>query len=240
LEQHPELPLPYLGRGGPYCPDLTFSDFLSSEDPRADMAAARRALGVGVEKGDEGQYFNLKGNLHGLYFTLTAFRKDVCERVVTGRRELVVEEPDPAAVAALPKVARAVVVEDILNASIGVLAERGRAFGDYGGATGPVCGLGAIAVAAGLEPEAWRYLSEDPEALWSPAEVAMVAAARRLLATVAPWLNAYDTPLDDLISVVGDWYDRATDNELFGALLLAGLPLVPALPLPEQTGAVHV
>ncbi|MEV0830957.1 MULTISPECIES: hypothetical protein [Streptosporangiaceae] len=125
--------------------------------------------------------------------------------------------------------------ENILNAAIGVLVDRGRAFADYGGTTGPVCGLGAIAVAAGLEPDAWRYLSEDPEALWSPAEVAMVGAARRLLATVAPWLDAADTPLDDLISLLGDWYDRATDSVLFGALLLAGLPLVPALSLPEQT-----
>ncbi len=130
--------------------------------------------------------------------------------------------------------------ENILNATMGVLIDRGRAFADYGGSTGPVCGLGALAVASGLEPDAWRYLSEDPEELWEPAEIAMVEAALCLLETVAPWLDVEDTPLDDLIAVLGDWYDRATDNEVFGALLLAGLPKVPALSLPEQTGAVHV
>jgi len=112
LEQHPEVPLPYQG-SSPFYGRLSFSDFLTSEDPRADMAAARRALGVSMEKVDRGEYFDLHGNLHGLYFTLVAFRKDVCERVVTGTREVVVEEPDPVALAALPRVKRVEVVEDV-------------------------------------------------------------------------------------------------------------------------------
>ncbi|MEU0516613.1 hypothetical protein [Streptosporangium sp. NPDC006007] len=112
LEAHPGLPLPYQG-SSPHYARLTFSDFLISKDPRANMAAARRALGVPMEKGDHGEYFDLTGTLHGLYFKLTAFRKDVCERVVTGTREVVIEEPGPASVAALPKVARVQVVEDV-------------------------------------------------------------------------------------------------------------------------------
>ncbi|MBP2704474.1 hypothetical protein JOL79_11675 [Microbispora sp. RL4-1S] len=113
LENHPELPLPYQG-SHPNYGRLSFH-FLSSENPRAEMAAARRALGVPLEKDarDGDTYLDLKGNLHGLYFLLTAFRKDVCERVVTGTREVEIEEPDPAAVASLPKVKTTVTIEDV-------------------------------------------------------------------------------------------------------------------------------
>jgi hypothetical protein len=37
----------------------------------------------------------------------------VCERVVVATREVEMEEPDPVAVAALPKVTRTVTVEDV-------------------------------------------------------------------------------------------------------------------------------
>ncbi len=112
LEAHPEVPLPYQGS----CPDyarMTFH-FLSADDPRAEMAAARRALRVtlGKDARDDG-YFDLKGSLYGLHFALTAFRKDVCTRVVTGTREVVIEEPDPQALAVLPKVTRVEIVEDV-------------------------------------------------------------------------------------------------------------------------------
>lgn len=112
LDNHPEVPLPYQG-SGPDAARMTFH-FLCTDDPRSEMAATRRALGVPMDKnGDRDEYFDLKGNLHGLYFTLTAFRKDVCERVVIGRRKVEVTEPDPGAVAALPKVTRSVTVEDV-------------------------------------------------------------------------------------------------------------------------------
>lgn len=113
LDNHPEVPLPYEGPS----PDFgRFSfHFLSAENPRAEMAAARRALGVPLEKKvrSDDTYFDLKGNLSGLYFTMTAFRKDVCERVVLATREVEVTEPDPAAVAALPKVTKKVTIEDV-------------------------------------------------------------------------------------------------------------------------------
>ena len=113
LDAHPEVPLPYEGHSPEYG-RMSFH-FLSAENPRSEMAAARRALGVPMEKTarDDNQYFDLKGNLNGLYFTMTAFRKDVCERVVVATREVEVEEADPAAVAALPKVKRTVKVEDV-------------------------------------------------------------------------------------------------------------------------------
>ncbi|MEV4161437.1 hypothetical protein [Nonomuraea dietziae] len=112
LEAHPEVPLPYDGSSPDYG-RITFSDFLHSKDPRADMAATRRALGVPVAKSAREDYFDLHGNLHGLYFTLTAFRSDVCERVVVDRQEIDVEVPDPEALALVPKVKRTEVVEQV-------------------------------------------------------------------------------------------------------------------------------
>ncbi|MGH3379523.1 MAG: hypothetical protein ACRDP6_32790 [Actinoallomurus sp.] len=112
IDNHPEVPLPVDGSDPKYL-RMSFH-FLSEDDPRAAMAATRRALGVPMEKDDSvSNYFSLKGNLAGLYFTLTAFRKDVCERVVVATREVEVEEADPAAVAALPKVKRTEVIEDV-------------------------------------------------------------------------------------------------------------------------------
>ena len=114
LDTNPELPLPFEGTGpGAYA--LSFN-FLSTADPRTGMAGARRALGVTVAKNtpeSDATYYRLDGKLHGLHFQLTAFRKDVCERVVIGTRKIEVEEPDPEAVAALPKVMRTLVVEDV-------------------------------------------------------------------------------------------------------------------------------
>jgi hypothetical protein len=113
LDKHPEVPLPYEGKSPEYAP-INFY-FLSAEDPRAEMAATRRALGVPMQKraSDDSKYFDLHGNLAGLHFKLTAFREDVCERVVVATREVEVAEPDPEAVAALPTVTRTVVVEDV-------------------------------------------------------------------------------------------------------------------------------
>lgn len=109
LEDHPELPLPW--QGGQYMP-MTLH-FLTVDDPRAQMATARRALGIPMEKRPRDGYFDLEGTLHGVHVQLTAYRHDVCERVVVGSYEIEVEEPDPAAVAALPKVVRTEIVEEV-------------------------------------------------------------------------------------------------------------------------------
>ena len=112
LDAHPEVPLPCEGSNPTYS-RLSFH-FLYSDNVRADMAAARRALGVPTEKNDRVPgYFNLHGSLHGLHFSMTAYRKDVCERVVVATREVEVEEADPVAVASLPKVKRTVKIEDV-------------------------------------------------------------------------------------------------------------------------------
>lgn len=113
LDNHPEVPLPYEGSlrdAGRF----SFHFLHLGEEARTEMASVRRALGVPLEKTiSHDKYFDLKGNLHGLYFTLTAFRKDVCQRVVVATREVEVTEPDPKAVAALPTVTRKVEIEDV-------------------------------------------------------------------------------------------------------------------------------
>lgn len=93
LEAHPEVPVPYHGNQA----DITISAFLHSEDPRAELAAAARAFPCNWEKavrddGTYGSYFDLHGKLHGLSLRLTAYRDAVCERVVTGTRDIEVEE----------------------------------------------------------------------------------------------------------------------------------------------------
>lgn len=113
LDAHPEVPLPYEGTGKSLGKRISFY-YLGDKDPRAALAAARRAFGVPMEKNDSiDSSFSLTGSLAGLHFALTAEREAVCERVVVGTREVEVEEADPAAVAALPKVKRTVTVEDV-------------------------------------------------------------------------------------------------------------------------------
>lgn len=93
LEASPEaVPLPYEGNSS----RITFH-FLGGADPRGDMAAAARAIPCDWRKRttehDSGAaYFRLQGELHGLKLELVAFREAVCERVVTGTREIEVEE----------------------------------------------------------------------------------------------------------------------------------------------------
>ncbi len=95
LEQHDELPLPSAGDIFP----MTFT-FLSGGDRKAALAAAARLIPSQLHKkvrdGDYGSYFDLEGRLDGLMIQLTAFRDDVCERVVTGTREVTKQVPDPA------------------------------------------------------------------------------------------------------------------------------------------------
>jgi hypothetical protein len=105
LEAHPGLPLPWEGSHAP----LTFH-FLSG-DARANLAAAARALpcaswAKGTREYGElgGSYFDLHGEVLGLKVMLIADRETVCERVVTGKREVTEMLPDPDLIAAIPLV----------------------------------------------------------------------------------------------------------------------------------------
>jgi hypothetical protein len=92
LENHPEVPLPHDGTGS----EIAINAFLTSDDPRAELAAAARAFPCawrkGARDGEYGDYFDLHGELHGLKLRLTAFREAICTKVVTGTEDREVEE----------------------------------------------------------------------------------------------------------------------------------------------------
>jgi hypothetical protein len=92
LEANESLPLPYQGS----MIAMTFH-YLGGEDARRDMATAVRVIPCSWTKRarqyDDGPaYLDLTGELHGLKVELTAYRDDVCERVVVGTEEREVEE----------------------------------------------------------------------------------------------------------------------------------------------------
>ena len=96
LEDHPEVPLPYQGQD-PTCSRLSFNFLDVRDDNKAAMAAAARAFPGKLEKGTTADtYFDLRGNLDGLYYELTAYRHAVCERVVTGTQTITRAVPDPS------------------------------------------------------------------------------------------------------------------------------------------------
>lgn len=76
------------------------------------LAELARAIGGRWEKVDSDGLFTLRREVaEGVRLELSVLREQVCEMVVTDRVEEV-EEPDPDAVAALPKVRRTVTVQD--------------------------------------------------------------------------------------------------------------------------------
>lgn len=98
MEQHPEIPLPYHGKTVPI--SLMFFDCYADSDNKAAMAAAARALPCTLAKSGDDKYFQMDGTLDGLRIKLSAFREEVCERVVTDTREVIEQVPDPEALAA--------------------------------------------------------------------------------------------------------------------------------------------
>jgi hypothetical protein len=96
LDAHPEVPLPYEGRVSPI--SFAFHGY-EVEDHAGELAAAARIL--------------ITGSLQGLRIECWAMREQVCERVVTGIREVTREVPDPEALAAVPTKVVTETVEDV-------------------------------------------------------------------------------------------------------------------------------
>jgi hypothetical protein len=109
LDQHPQIPLPLDGVGLPI--SIGFHG-PAIEDHAGEMAAAARILipGTRNKAADDG-YFRVRGMLHGLQLEVWAMRDQVCERVVTGTREVPREVPDPAV--QVPTVTVLETVEDV-------------------------------------------------------------------------------------------------------------------------------
>lgn len=101
FEQTPDAPLPYSIDLGVHC----FG--------REEFVTAVRALG-NARKDFSSAYAEAGRDFGGgVQIRYQAARDQVCERVVVGTETREVEEPDPDAVAALPKVKRTEVVEQV-------------------------------------------------------------------------------------------------------------------------------
>lgn len=112
LEQNPEVPLPYQLGGGD---DISFH-FLHGGRERERMAELARLIPGPLTKHvrgskEYGDYFDLKGSIAGIRVHLIAFRDAVCERIVTGTREVTKTVPDPTVMVALVEVTET--VEDV-------------------------------------------------------------------------------------------------------------------------------
>jgi hypothetical protein len=113
LESRPEVKLPYHGSDT----HMTLY-FLSGDDPRADLAAAARAIPCDWRKSADDytgspSVFHLAGELGGLRLQLTAYRDAVCTRVVTGTREVTEKVKDPEKLAEVPEIEVTRTVEDV-------------------------------------------------------------------------------------------------------------------------------
>lgn len=117
LAEHPEVPLPSLGSyvSGDYLPTLGILAQHPTADDRRDqrtiLADIARAMG-NAQKSTFHQ-FAVWRRFGGIVLAAYADRAEVCDRVVTGTREVTTEVPDPEALAAVPKVTVTEVVEDV-------------------------------------------------------------------------------------------------------------------------------
>lgn len=116
LAEHPEVPLPYMGPSpgakvwGSSMPIYLVSD----KGQRETLAEIARAMGSVEKHVDDGLgRFYVVRHFAGIALVASAERSEVCERVVTGTREVTTEVPDPEALAAVPKVSVTTVVEDV-------------------------------------------------------------------------------------------------------------------------------
>lgn len=110
LDQHDELPLPTAGRTTAL--DWWIWDH-EVNDAKATLAAIVRLL-PGSKSKTAGQvgatsWFTVEAALHGLRIDINTNRASVCQRVVTGTREVTKTIPDPAA----PTVTVTETVEDV-------------------------------------------------------------------------------------------------------------------------------
>lgn len=110
LESHPEVPMPFALDDGDLSIHVTPHRV---EDPKATLAAVAKALPGKVTKSanDASGHFNLNGSVGGIKLHVIAYRNEVCERVVTGTREVTKTIPDP--MVTVPTIEVTEVVEDV-------------------------------------------------------------------------------------------------------------------------------
>lgn len=118
LDANTELPLPYHGSSVGLLVILN-----TEQDQRAALRHYAHAFDGAVRKGYRDFDFDLHGTFRGLKVQVIADRDQVCERVVTGTREVTREIPDPEALAAVPTVTVTETIEDVTWECRPLLAE---------------------------------------------------------------------------------------------------------------------
>lgn len=116
LTEHPEVPLPYMGPSpgakvwGSSMPIYLVND----KGQRETLAEIARAMGRVEKHVDDGLgRFYVVRHFAGIALVASAERSEVCERVVTGTREVTTQVRDPEALAAVPLVTVTATVEDV-------------------------------------------------------------------------------------------------------------------------------
>jgi hypothetical protein len=126
LREHPAVPLPYIGStqaGGGIRPTLEI--YLYGDNQREDLAVIARAMGKADKVPvDSLARLNVVRHFAGIALVAVADRDQVCERVVTGTREVTKTVPDPDALAAVPTVEVTEVVEEVEWRCMPLLADR--------------------------------------------------------------------------------------------------------------------
>ena len=117
LEKHPELPIPYHGPAS----GTELRIYMLGSD-RAAFVDAVRALPGRLDKSVAADTYVVRAELEGIAVEVVAYRKDVCERVVTGTREVTKSIPDPDV--EVPTVEVTEVVEDVEWVCSPLLAEQ--------------------------------------------------------------------------------------------------------------------
>lgn len=88
-------------------------DFLDTRDEVARFARAALRAGATVDKHFSGERAGVVARFGPVHVTVTAGRDEVCERVITGTREVTEQVPDPEALKAVPLVEVTRTVEDV-------------------------------------------------------------------------------------------------------------------------------
>lgn len=100
LEARPEVPV----QG---CLSTTVDAFaVDDEDKLGQMRKVARAMGSARKRSLPSHMILTKDFSGNVRYEFNAEREQVCKRIITGVEHVEIEEPDPKAVAALPKVKR--------------------------------------------------------------------------------------------------------------------------------------
>lgn len=101
----------------------------------------------------------------------------------------------------------------ILTGGISEMQTRGRAFGTYNQSSGEVCVLGALAMAAGQDPDHWEVLQGRLPHWLEPGDAELLEAGRALAAVVRGGIDSKHLDAEELIATIGDWHDGTIDAE---------------------------